>query len=204
MLALACLACGLLAALPARGQDGAAARVDRRALYGDGAPVLGNPRGDTTIVVFLDYQCPYCRALHPDLMRIVAEDGRIRLIVKDWPILSPFSVVAARSALAARYQGRHAEVHDALMRAGGRLDQETIDKALAAARVDPGRLAADLSAHRAEIDRVLSRNAALAEGIGLAGTPAIVVGPFLFPGGLSAADLRKAVAAAREKAGKRG
>jgi protein-disulfide isomerase len=200
LLALAVAAASLAAAGPAPAQD-AVAKVDRRALYGDGAPVLGNPRGDVTIVAFLDYRCPWCRALHPDLMRVVREDGRIRLIVKDWPILSPESVVAARAALAARYQGRHAAAHDALMRSGGRLDQATIDAALASAGVDPARLAADMAAHGAEIDRVLARNAALAERIGLSGTPALVIGPYLIPGGVSAGDLAKAVAAAREKRG---
>ena len=185
------------ATVPASAQD-AVAVVDRRALYGGGAPVLGNPKGDVTIVAFLDYQCPYCRSMHPDVMRLLREDGHVRLVVRDWPILSPQSVLAARAALAARYQGRHAAAHDALMSSRGRLDQATIDAALATAGVDPARLSADAARHGKEIDAVLARSAALAERIGLSGTPVLVIGPYLVPGSLSAGDLAKAVAAARQ------
>jgi protein-disulfide isomerase len=183
----------------------AVAVVDKQALYGGGAPVLGNPRGDVTIVAFLDYQCPYCRSMHPDLMRLLREDGRVRLVLRDWPILSLASVVAARAALAARYQGRHAAAHDALMSLRGRLDQAAIDTALTDAGVDPVRLAQDAARHAKEIDAVLARSVALAERISLSGTPALVVGPYFVPGSLSAADLAKAVAAARDAGrGKRG
>ncbi|PSC02492.1 disulfide bond formation protein DsbA [Alsobacter soli] len=172
--------------------------VDDHAIYHDpDAPELGNPKGDVTIVEFFDYQCPYCRKLHPDLMRLVQEDGRIRLVLKDWPILSPFSKVAAKVALAAKYQGKHAAAHAALMAIPGRLDQQKIDAAAASAELDAARLNADAQAHKDEIEALLARTNQIAESIDLTGTPALIIGPFLAPGGMSYDNLKKAVAQAR-------
>jgi protein-disulfide isomerase len=76
-------------------------------------PVLGNPDGDITVVEYFDYGCPPCKTMAPDLARIVRNDGHIRLIFKDWPILGGASVHAAKLVLAAKYQGKFAEAHDA-------------------------------------------------------------------------------------------
>ncbi len=67
-------------------------------------PALGNPDGDITIVEYFDYQCPYCKKVAPELAQVVKEDGKVRLVVKDWPILGPPSDLAARLVLATRYQ----------------------------------------------------------------------------------------------------
>src|SRR4051812_31949998 len=63
-------------------------------------PVAGNAAGDVTIVEYFDYNCPYCRKLEPELRQVVQDDGKVRLIWKDWPVLGPVSVAAARLALA--------------------------------------------------------------------------------------------------------
>src|SRR6201997_2740047 len=83
-------------------------------------PVLGNPDGDVAIVEWFDYNCPYCRKLEPELRQVVQDDGKVRLVLKDWPILGPVSVVAARMALACKYQGKYAEAHDALFTVSSR------------------------------------------------------------------------------------
>src|SRR5574337_2173305 len=81
----------------------AANGVDVHAILDDpDAPVGGNPNGDVTIVAFTDYNCPFCKRSEPDLQRIVAKDGKIRLVYKDWPILAESSVFGARLALAAK------------------------------------------------------------------------------------------------------
>lgn len=165
-------------------------------LHDPDVPTMGNPKGDVTIVEFFDYQCPYCRKLHPDLVRLIAEDGKIRLVLKDWPILTEPSRVAARLALAARYQGRHAETHAALMELTGRLDEDKIRAAAVKAGLDLDKLDAVVKARGPEIDAVLARNAAQAEALGLTGTPALLVGPFKVPG-LGYDDLKKVVADAR-------
>ena len=61
-------------------------------------PVAGNVDGDISIVEYFDYQCPYCRKIEPELRQVVQDDGKVRLIWKDWPILGPVSVIASRMA----------------------------------------------------------------------------------------------------------
>ena len=78
-------------------------------------PVIGNPDGDITIVEYYDYNCPYCRKVAPEIRQVVQDDGKVRLVLKDWPILGEVSKVAARMALAAKYQNKFVEAHDALI-----------------------------------------------------------------------------------------
>ena len=68
-------------------------------LHDPDIPVAGNPEGDIAIVEWFDYQCPYCRKLEPELRQVVQDDGKVRLVLKDWPILGPVSVTAARIAV---------------------------------------------------------------------------------------------------------
>ena len=79
------------------------------------APILGNPDGDVTIVEFFDYNCPYCKRAMPEVNALMAEDTNVRLVLREWPILSEGSAFAARAALASRQQGKYAEMHEALM-----------------------------------------------------------------------------------------
>ena len=69
-------------------------------------PAAGNPDGDITIVEWFDYNCPYCRKIEPELRQVVQDDGKVRLVLKDWPILGEVSKIAARMALAAKYQDK--------------------------------------------------------------------------------------------------
>ncbi|ABS66323.1 DsbA family protein [Xanthobacter versatilis] len=174
--------------------------VDVNAILRDpAAPNSGNPDGDVTIVAFLDYNCPYCKKSAPDLARVVKEDGHIRLIYKDWPVLTEASVYGAQLALAATYQGRYETVHDALMAIPGRrIDEQTMLKAVAASGVDLDRLMADLKAHIADIGGLLKRNAAQADSLGLSGTPTYLVGPLL-ASTLDYASFKRAVAEARRR-----
>ena len=164
------------------------------------APTGGNPDGDVTIVAFLDYNCPYCKTSAPDLARVVKEDGRIRVVYKDWPVLSEASVYGAQVALAAGYQGRYLAVHDALMRIPGRrIGEEQMLKAVAAVPgLDIKRLQADLDAHGQEIVALLKRNAAQADQLGLRGTPTYLVGPLL-ASTLDYASFKRAIAEARRR-----
>lgn len=172
---------------------------EKAVLYDPDTPVLGNPKGDVTVVEYFDYQCPYCRKLHPDLMRLLKEDGKIRLVFKDWPILTEQSRVAATLALAARYQGKYAETHAALMETSGRLDHDKIRAAAVKAGLDLNRVDEDVKAHGSEIAALLARNTEQADALGLTGTPGLLVGPFKVPG-LPYEELRKVVAEARARA----
>ena len=100
--------------------------VVRAALDDPGSPAFARPGADVTLVVFTDYQCPICRATEPALDRALAEDPRVRVIYKDWPILGERSRTAARAALAAQRQGRYRELHAAMMRSRRPLDPAAI------------------------------------------------------------------------------
>lgn len=158
------------------------------------APVAGNAQGDVTIVAFLDYNCPFCKKNAPDLERIVSEDGNIRLVYKDWPILTEALKYGARAALAAKYQGKYIDAHRALMSIPGRQIQSAeMRDAIAAAGIDMSRLEADLRAHAVEIEAIIDRNLAQAEGLGLQGTPVFLIGSFQVASALSYDDFRKIV-----------
>src|SRR5947199_8492098 len=107
-------------------------------------PVAGNPQGDVTIVEYFDYNCPYCRKLEPELRQVVQDDGKVKLALKDWPVLGPLSIAAARLALATKYQDKYVAAHDALMASASRLTEPRIRELLSNAGIDVDRAAKDL------------------------------------------------------------
>lgn len=153
---------------------------------------------DLTLVVFTDYQCPFCRQMHPRLVDLAKADGNVRIVFKDWAIFGEASVEAASRALAAKNQGKDAAFDEALMGIQGKLSSEKIRAAADRAGVDWEQLEKDLTAHGKEIDAVLARSDKQASMLGIRGTPAMFVGPYLVAGALSSEDLRKAVAIARQ------
>lgn len=183
-------------AAPAQAQDKA---ISVDAILNDpDAPVGGNSKGDVTIVAFFDFNCPYCKKSAPELEKLVKADGRIRLVYKDWPILTPASIHGAQLALAAKYQGQYEQVHHALMGiAGTRASREKMTEAVQKSGVDMERLNADMKQHGAEIQSLIQRNLDQADALGLTGTPVYLIGPFKASGALSYEQFRKAVADAR-------
>ncbi len=175
--------------------------VDAAAVLDDpSAPVTGNPKGDVTIVEFSDYNCPYCKQSAAALEKFLKSDGNIRVVHKDWPVLTEASAYGARLALAAGYQGKYAEAHAALMQIPGmRISKDRMLEAVTASGVDMDRLEGDLKAHAGEIAALLERNSEQAETLGLRGTPAFLVGPYIVPSALGYDDFRQVVADARAK-----
>ena len=168
-------------------------------------PVLGNPDGDITIVEWFDFNCPYCRKLEPELRQVVHDDGKVRLVLKDWPILGPVSVVAARVALACKYQGKYDKAHDAMIGVSSKLTEPRIYELIAGAGVDVDRAKQDLATNAKAIDGMLTRNNETAEGLGFQGTPAFIVGKFRVPGVLTMDQFTQVIADARKaKASKQG
>jgi protein-disulfide isomerase len=158
------------------------------------APIAGNPKGDVVIVAFLDYNCPYCRRATPILDRLIAKDPNVKLVYKDWPILAPSSIVAAKVALAANYQGKYQAAHDALMAIKLRpATQDLIKQAVAKAGVDLKRLDKDLATHNNAISALLQRNNDQANALHLQGTPVFLVGPYQIFGALDEAKLKSLV-----------
>ncbi|MGO8912775.1 MAG: DsbA family protein [Bradyrhizobium sp.] len=163
-------------------------------------PVAGNAAGDITIVEYFDYQCPYCRKLEPELRQVVQDDGKVRLVLKDWPILGPVSVTAARMALASKYQDKFIRAHDALIAVNSKLTEARIREVLAGAGIDVDRLDRDLAANATAIDAILVRNNNQATAFDFRGTPSFIVGKFRVPGVLTMAQFGQAIADARKAA----
>lgn len=161
------------------------------------APVLGNPRGDVTIVEFFDYRCPYCRQVEPWLQTLIKEDPGVRVVHKEYPILGPESVYAAYVALAAWKQGRHAQFHNAMMAKRGNLDQPIILEVAEAAGLDIGRIKDDMK--NPEIASEVELNMGIGRELRLTGTPAFVVGTVLVPGATDLETLRSMVSDARHR-----
>lgn len=172
--------------------------TEARVLRDPEIPVAGNINGDITIVEYFDYQCPYCRKLEPELRQVVQDDGKIRLVLKDWPILGPVSVIAARTALASKYQDRFLQVHEALIGVNSKLTEPRIRELLVGAGVDIDRLDRDLAANAKAIDVILARNDDQAKAFGFRGTPSFIVGKFRVPGVLTMAQFVQVIADARK------
>jgi protein-disulfide isomerase len=163
-------------------------------------PVAGNAGGNISIVEYFDYQCPYCRKVEPELRQVVHEDGKVRLVWKDWPILGPMSVTAARMAQASKYQDKFVEAHDALIAINAKLTESKIREALAGGGVDIDRLDRDLASNESAITTTLARNNDQATAFEFRGTPAFIVGKFRVPGVLTMAQFTQVIADARKAA----
>lgn len=167
-------------------------------LHDPDAPESGNSNGDTWVVSFFDYNCPFCKKSDPVLKKIVQQDGNIRLIYKDWPILTKASVYGAHLALGSKYQGRYEIAHDALMGVPGHnIAEKAMRDAVAASGIDMDRLQLDLKRNMEAITKLLRRNKAQAASIGLPGTPVYLIGDRAYPNALDETEFKKALVRAR-------
>ena len=136
--------------------------------------VVGNRQGDVTMVVFLDYNCPNCRADAPDLTKLLANDGNVRLVVKELPVLGRNSEDVARLALAAAKQGKYRELHEALFAARGRLNKRKALDLAEGLGLDRTRLEKD--SRDRTIAKTLAANKRIAAKLGAKGVPFYLVG----------------------------
>ena len=171
---------------------------NRDALYGDAnSHVAGNPHGDVTIVEFFDYRCPYCRRALEAVQTILVEDANVRIVLKEFPVLGPDSLVASRAAISAQRQDpeKYFAFHSALMSARGVLDKDAVLQIAAEIGLDSERLGAAMDSP--EITTVIERNYALAGALGVDGTPTFIIGDVVVPGALDIDSLRAVIAEVR-------
>jgi protein-disulfide isomerase len=161
-------------------------------------PAAGNVDGDITIVEYFDYNCPYCRKIEPELQQVVQDDGKVRMVWKDWPILGPTSIVAARMALASKYQDKYLKAHEALIGVSSKLTEPRIRELLGGAGIDVDRATRDLATNAKAIDAIIARNNDQATAFGFKGTPSFIVGKFRVPGILTMAEFEQVIADARK------
>lgn len=156
--------------------------------------VLGNPAGSVTLVEFTDYACTYCRRSVADVEALIAANPDLKVVPREYPILSPESVDAARMALAAAQQGRYAEFHQAMFELGPP-SAETIPAAARAAGVDLA--LAQQAIERGAFDAHLQANGEMAQRLGIQGTPGWVVGDRTLNGAVGEEAIGEAIAEAR-------
>ena len=139
--------------------------------------VGGNPDGDVTVVEFMDYRCGYCRRANPEVEDLVTGDGNVRFVIKEFPILGPQSELASRFAIAVKQihgDDAYKDVHDALMVLEADIDEASLSRLADGLALDPAPILEQMDA--AEVTAVLDANYALAQAMGITGTPTFVMG----------------------------
>ena len=145
------------------------------------APVAGNPSGDITVVEFFDYNCGYCKKAYGDVAKLIEKDSKVRLVLKEMPILSKGSEEASKVALAAKLQGKYWEAHRALIGVRGELNEQTSLKAVEKiAGLDMAKLKKDMESPEVKGEIAFVRE--LAQKMGIQGTPHFLVGDRVIPG----------------------
>lgn len=147
-----------------------------------GSPVMGNAKGDVTLVEFFDYHCGYCKHFYPVLQKLMEDDKKVRIVMKEFPILSQDSELAAKAALAVNRlkPAKYADYHAALMKMNSQFTKENLAEKAAELGVDKEKLLKEMDSP--EVFAELKANRELADAIGISGTPAMVIGNELIPG----------------------
>jgi len=161
--------------------------------------VGGNPKGKVTMVEFFDYNCGYCKRAFPDVMKMIASDKDLKLVMKEFPILGPGSTYATRAALASRKQGKYWEYHLAMMAHDGKVDEQVADRIAEATGLDVKKLKADMDAD--EVSQVITHNMQLADSLKIQGTPAFIIDETVIPGAVGFEALAAAVKQVRDNGG---
>lgn len=157
--------------------------------------VIGNPQGDVTLVEFIDYNCGFCKRAAGDIKALIKTDPKLRVVLKDFPVLGPESVEASRVALAAKLQLRgdkRSEFHMRLMEVRGPVNGERAKALARELGLDMARLERDLAA--GEGAAAVRENVTLGDKLGLTGTPAFIIGEEIISGAVGVEPLRRAVA----------
>ncbi|MEM6603774.1 MAG: DsbA family protein [Pseudomonadota bacterium] len=158
--------------------------------------VFGNPEGDVTVIAFKDYRCGYCKRSWGPLMKLIADDKDVRLVIKEMPILGPHSMRASRFGLASKEQGKYPEYYTALIKHRGPWDTETLKKIATNIGLDAEKLSEDAKTEK--VQGWITQTLELSSMLGISGTPAFVIGDTLYPGAVSLSEMQKAVAATRK------
>jgi protein-disulfide isomerase len=156
--------------------------------------VLGNPNGDVTLVELFDYNCGYCRSALPDLATLMAEDPNLRVILKEFPILSQGSVDAAKVGIVVSRNKNidYWQFHQKLFTSRGQINK---DSALAVARdlgLNP--VEVGLAMEGSDVNTIIARSFEIAQGLNVSGTPTYIIGDEVIPGAIGLESLRQRIA----------
>lgn len=170
------------------------AQLDAELFANPDDPVIGNPKADVTVVEFFDYRCGYCRRMAPDVKQLLDEDPNLRIVMKELPVLGQDSVIAARASLAAQRQDAYEAFHFALMDSPD-LSEHSLRLAAEKVGMNYDQLRIDMA--DPALDDVIEGNYRLARQLRVEGTPALIIGDQLIPGGINLARMKSLIATAR-------
>ena len=181
-------------------QQKAAIKANRGDLFSSPRQVtLGNREGDVTVVEFFDYNCGFCKRALADLLDLMQGDPKLKVVLKEYPILGPDSLEAARVAVAVRMQdaggARYLAFHRALLENRGHNDKARALAAAEDAGLDMARLERDLASE--EIATSIEESMRLGKALLINGTPGYVIGDSVILGARGERALKDGVAAAR-------
>ena len=145
-----------------------------------GSPIVGNVMGDVPIVEFFDYNCGFCKKAFPDVAKLMEKDKKVRVILKEFPILSKGSEEASRVALAAKMQGKYWEFHRAMLEVQGQATEASALRTAEKLGLDMPRIKKDMAS--AEVKKEIEDTRKLAAKIGIQGTPHFIVGDRVIAG----------------------
>lgn len=172
---------------------------NREEIFNDGFSFVGgNPDGDVTIVEFLDYQCSFCKRAFPAVEELIASDGNIRFIVKEFPILGEASVLGSRYALATKSlhgDDAYKTIHDELMLLRGSLTPQTLARLSEDLNFDHREILAEMESE--VITQIIDANRALGQRLQIQGTPTFIMGESFVRGFLELDQMRQVVASER-------
>ncbi|WP_282169376.1 DsbA family protein [Ruegeria atlantica] len=172
-------------------------------LFNDGYSwVGGNPDGDITLVEFMDYRCGYCRRAVPEVASLLAEDGNIRLVIKEFPILGDASVLSSRFAVATKHVAgadAYKQVHDALMEFGGEPSEVSLRRISDGLGLDSDAIIAAMDSE--QVTNEIGQTRALAQRMQISGTPSFVLGTEMLRGFLPADQMKQIADGVRAEQG---
>lgn len=162
------------------------------------SPVFGNPDGDVTVVEFFDYRCGFCKRAHPTMAELLKSDPKVRVVLKEFPILGPESILASRTALAVHRMdpAKYRPFHDALMTDRAAVSRERLLQVAKSVGIDIGKLEKGIA--DPAIDAIIGETMELAQSLGINGTPAFVIGDQIVPGAVDIDTLKQLIAKARK------
>ena len=164
-----------------------------------GDPVMGNANGTITLYEFSDYNCGYCKRVFEPIQQLVRDNPDVRLVIKEFPILSQSSLFAAKAAIAAEMQGKFGDYHIAMMTYRGQITDAVVMRMAAQAGVDIEQLKSDMESPKTIA--IIQRTREAAAALEINGTPGLVVGDTVVPGAIGLDELVKLIAKERNKQG---
>jgi protein-disulfide isomerase len=158
-------------------------------------PMVGNAKGDVTVVEFMDYNCGWCKKAVGEIATLVASDKKVKVVLKEFPIFGEHSEYAARAALAAAKQGKYWELHQAMFTHEGQVTTDVVNQLAEAQGLDMAKLKTDVESK--EVGEQIAANMQLGKSLALSGTPAFIIDAKVYGGFLTLDALNAAITEVR-------